>query len=167
MAEVEQGPDVVRQLLQTKLAQVPAEAARVSGPRIEGKDISYLVWQKVKKNYNSDPEEPLTLSQWKQKINPPAGSYNYMTEFESKLAECTDTQYHHKMCLNDKKIRPMNRYSDILAFAHSRVQLVERASMQGFREYEDSYINANFVDGPLAVGDRKIIASQGPLDNTF
>lgn len=61
----------------------------------------------------------------------------------------------------------MNRYSDILAYKHSRVQLVERASMPGFRDYEDGYINANFVDGPLAVSDRKIIASQGPLDVTF
>ena len=53
----------------------------------------------------------------------------------------------------------MNRYSDILAYEHSRVRLVERSSMPGFRAFEDSYINANFVDGPLAVGDRKIIAS--------
>ena len=63
------------------------------------------------------------------------------------------------MCLSDKKIRAMNRYSDILAYEHSRVWLVERSSMPGFRAFEDSYINANFVDGPLAVGDRKIIAS--------
>ena len=39
--------------------------------------------------------------------------------------------------------------------------------MLNFMPFEDGYINANFVDGPLGVADRKIIASQGPLAETF
>ena len=32
----------------------------------------------------------------------------------------------------------------------------------------NGYINANFVDGPLKdIGNRKIIATQGPKENTF
>ena len=58
-----------------------------------------------------------------------------------------------------------NRYCDILAFDHSRVKLVDR----GFQGDKDvwAYINANHVDGPMKEGDQKIIASQGPLENTF
>ena len=62
----------------------------------------------------------------------------------------------------------MDRYSDIKAYKHSRPILVPRASMPSGDPLVNSYINANFVDGPVGpVGDRKIIACQGPLDNTF
>lgn len=72
------------------------------------------------------------------------------------------------MLLVDKKIRDKNRYSDILAYKHSRVHLVPRASLETNNPLFDGYINANFVDGPLGIaGDRKIIACQGPLENTF
>jgi len=67
-----------------------------------------------------------------------------------------------------RAIANLDRYSDIKTLKHSRPVLVARASMPNFDLLSDSYINANFVDGPLGrIGDRKIIASQGPLDNTF
>ena len=70
--------------------------------------------------------------------------------------------------MNEKKLREQNRYTDILAYVHSRVQLLPRASIQGTDSLINSYINANFVDGPLGpVNNRKIIASQGPLENTY
>ena len=65
------------------------------------------------------------------------------------------------MLQTDKKFRDKNRYSDILAFEHSRVKLVQRPQMEGKGDEPDvqAYINANFVDSPLKPGDKKIIAS--------
>jgi len=58
-----------------------------------------------------------------------------------------------------------------LPFIHSRVHLVDRASLPSagdpIRAEANGYINANYVDGPLGLNDRKIIACQGPLENTY
>lgn len=84
----------------------------------------------------------------------------------------------------DPKFSRKNRYSDILTYRHSRIDLKPRESCNDsmfdlkFLDPEyDSYINANFIDvssltlfnstqSPLAYGDRKIIAAQGPTPNT-
>ena len=75
------------------------------------------------------------------------------------------------MCMEETKeikIHSKDRYSDIKAYKHTRPILVPRASMPDGHPVANGYINANFVDGPLGqIGDRKIIASQGPLENTF
>jgi receptor-type tyrosine-protein phosphatase A len=65
------------------------------------------------------------------------------------------------------KFKLKNRYNDILPFNHSRVHLVPRASMASGDTEVNAYINANFVDGPLGLNDRKIIACQGPLEKTY
>ena len=69
------------------------------------------------------------------------------------------------MMVSDSKYHPKNRYSDILAFDHSRVHLVDRG-MDGDKDV-NGYINANHIDGPLLSGDKKIIGTQGPKENTF
>ena len=56
------------------------------------------------------------------------------------------------------KFKPKNRYSDILPFSHTRVHLIPRASMTSGDPEVNAYINANFVDGPVGLNDRKIIA---------
>ena len=85
---------------------------------------------------------------------------------------CTDAGPQNQMLLSDYKFRGKNRYSDILAFKHSRVHLVPRDIENGDSEDDDSevagYINANFIDGPLGeLNNRKIIGCQGPKDNTW
>ena len=71
------------------------------------------------------------------------------------------------MLLRGQKFRDLNRYSDILAFKHSRVHLLPRPNLNQVDPEVASYINANFVDGPLReVGNRAIIACQGPKQNT-
>lgn len=61
------------------------------------------------------------------------------------------------MLERDRKFYDKNRYSDILAFKHSRVRLVERNGLVGDVA---GYINANFVDGLHGgVDNRGIIAS--------
>lgn len=158
MAAIEANPNQVKQALLAKLATVPASAAKVSGKRNDS-DVSYLIWQQVKHKVGIDFEEPLTLTQWRQ-----------MSNFEKEfmpLAACTETQNQEALLTYDKKLKDKNRYSDILAFNHSRVHLVPRASLTEGEPFVNGYINANFVDGPLGqVNDRKIIACQGPLENT-
>ena len=73
---------------------------------------------------------------------------NFEKEF-MPLAACTDTEVQEDMLLYDKKIAKKNRYTDILAYNHSRVHLVPRQSLQEVDPFVASYINANFVDGPL------------------
>jgi protein tyrosine phosphatase len=64
-----------------------------------------------------------------------------------------------------------NRYSDILTYHKSRVTLQRGVQDSEFPEAD--YINACFVNSPFQLsingqvfGDRKIIASQGPLPST-
>ena len=104
----------------------------------------------------------MTVSSWLQ-------VENHEPEFVP-LANCTDTEIQDEMCFNSREIRSKNRYIDILAFKHSRVHLVQRASMviPNGKELLHGYINANFVDGPRGdVDNRKIIACQGPLEESF
>ncbi|TRY78674.1 hypothetical protein TCAL_11593 [Tigriopus californicus] len=69
------------------------------------------------------------------KNRPPMGTFNHARAFE-----------------NQEK----NRYTDVLCYDHSRVQL---------QDGESDYINANFVDGYEQ--PRAFISSQGPLPKTF
>lgn len=69
------------------------------------------------------------------KNRPPMGTFNHARAFENQ----------------DK-----NRYTDVLCYDHSRVQL---------KEGDSDYINANFVDGYEQ--PRAFISSQGPLPKTF
>ena len=59
-----------------------------------------------------------------------------------------------------------NRYSDILPYEHTRVKLLARQIPKPGSDIVDQYINANYVDSPLAFGDKKIIATQGPTKET-
>ena len=77
----------------------------------------------------------------------------------------TETQ--DNMVVFSPKFSDKNRYSDILAYKHSRVHLVSRPSITKGDPEVNAYINANFVDGPLGLNDRKIIATQGPLEKTY
>ena len=112
MAEVEQDAATVRQLLQAKLATVPQSAAKVSGPRNE-QDISFALWERAKRKVGVDFEQPKTVSEWRQE-------QNYEKEF-MPLSACTDTNVQDDMLLLTTEIRPKNRYTDILAYKHSRV----------------------------------------------
>ncbi|XP_059152388.1 tyrosine-protein phosphatase 10D-like [Physella acuta] len=55
--------------------------------------------------------------------------------------------------------RPKNRFTNILPYDHSRVQLIARENEEG-----SDYINANYVPGYNS--DEEYIATQGPLSST-
>ena len=59
MVDIEQ--DGLRENLTQKLASVPPEAAKISGPR-EANDVSHQIWERVKKKVGIDFEQPLALS---------------------------------------------------------------------------------------------------------
>jgi protein tyrosine phosphatase len=65
----------------------------------------------------------------------------------------------------DSEFESKNRYNDIMVYDDTRVVLEKRPPKQD--TLQDTYINAAYVDSPLAVGDRKIIAAQAPLPNTI
>ena len=48
-------------MLLTKLATVPVEAARVSGPR-EPNDVSHRIWENIKHKVGIDFEQPIAVS---------------------------------------------------------------------------------------------------------
>ena len=89
MVEIEAGdPARVSQLLQAKLTGVPAEAARVSGPRGDN-DVSHRIWEKYVKptsmyKFGVDIEAPIPVSEWMQKTN-------FFPEFDL-LDACTLTE---------------------------------------------------------------------------
>lgn len=62
-----------------------------------------------------------------------------------------------------------NRYVDIITYNKSRVQLTTGVDLKV--KPEGDYINACYVNSPFpledGMGDRKIIASQGPLAETM
>ena len=92
----------------------------------------------------------------------------YASREFNPLSDCTETNHHNPMLLKADKFSDRNRYSDILAYKHSRVHLVPRQNDNEEDPEVAGYINANFVDGPLgSIGNRKLIACQGPKANTY
>ena len=163
MAQIEQGPEEVRRLMLSVLAQVPTSEARLSGPR-DSADTTFAKWQqvKVRDKVAVDHEEPLPLTHFDAVSEHPREFW--------RLNACTiETKEQKKLLLEDpEKLCSKNRYADIIPFRHSRVHLLPRASVAAKDAYVDGYINANFVDGPIGEpGNRKIIASQGPDYLTF
>ena len=71
---------------------MPAEAARVSGPRDKA-DISHAIWKKIKAKVGVDFEKPLLVSQWKK-------GRNFEKEF-MPLSACTETEHQANMLLTD------------------------------------------------------------------
>ena len=117
------------------------------------------MWQKMKRQFSSDFDKAKPLSQWRQQ------KVDTDEEFYA-LKDITDTETQRNKLAPHKKYKLKNRYRDILPYEHTRVKLMPRPGKEDQNTDLQAYINANFVDGPLQEGDKKIIGSMGPLPHT-
>jgi protein tyrosine phosphatase len=94
----------------------------------------------------------MPVSKWLKAVSKRIIERSIEHEFEV-LTSITDGETHYGLCMSDQKFLRKNRYSDILTYKHSRIDLQPRESCNDSifdlktldTEY-DSYINANFID---------------------
>eukprot|EP00794_Sanderia_malayensis_P007797 gene7797-8643_t len=115
-------------------------------------------FDEIELNGGTVKSRPVHISNLKQYIdhNHTNSDHGFFTEYESiKPATAHLTWEHSQQACNQHK----NRYSNVVAYDHTRVVLDEISNQEG-----STYINANFVDGYKH--PRKFIATQGPLPET-
>ncbi|XP_018334837.1 tyrosine-protein phosphatase 99A [Agrilus planipennis] len=88
------------------------------------------------------------------------GDCGFSREYEAIQADSTADQYPSEHSQHPDN-RAKNRYLNIIAYDHSRVQLLQ---MPGHKKNID-YINANYIDG--FQWSKAYIGTQGPLPSTF
>ncbi|EGR32665.1 protein-tyrosine phosphatase protein, putative [Ichthyophthirius multifiliis] len=80
------------------------------------------------------------------------------------IRKITETQYHNeKLKQFDSNLSKMNRYNTILPYTHTEVIL-----KQDHDDNEECYINASYINSIFEnEGEKRFIATQGPLPNTI
>ncbi|XP_075884925.1 receptor-type tyrosine-protein phosphatase zeta isoform X3 [Nelusetta ayraudi] len=102
-------------------------------------------------------EASLTLEDFVKHVSELHQNFGFRREFE-EVQSCPLEVEMTTDSSNHPDNRSKNRYSNILAYDHTRVRLSPQADIDGMRR---DYINANYVDG---VGGRRLyVAAQGPL----
>ncbi|XP_049782864.1 tyrosine-protein phosphatase 99A-like isoform X1 [Schistocerca cancellata] len=144
--------------------------------------VGFLIWRKcfhVNYYYLDDPPRinAPTLVDWdsqtEQKTAVPIelfakhvislhadGDIGFSKEYEAIQASSTQEEYTSEHSLHPDN-KQKNRYLNILAYDHSRVQLLP---VPGQKKSVD-YVNANYIDGFQQ--SRAYIGTQGPLPSTF
>ena len=123
----------------------------ISGP-LNSEDLSY---RELEEKKLQSLEEPLTVSKFTAKE---IEKRNLPKEFR-KLYDLCYLDGHKDRMNKDPEVQCFNRYCDILPFETTRVRLNDGME-------DGDYVNANFIDSALKQGDRKMIAAQGPLEET-
>lgn len=105
-------------------------------------------------------EASLTLEDFVNHVSELHQNFGFRREFE-EVQSCPLEVEMTTDSSNHPDNRSKNRYSNILAYDHTRVRLSPQADTDGMRR---DYINANYVDG---VGGRRLyVAAQGPLGSS-
>nr|XP_057943477.1 receptor-type tyrosine-protein phosphatase zeta isoform X2 [Doryrhamphus excisus] len=108
----------------------------------------------------SDDRQPFPVKDFVQHVGHLHQTHSFQRKFEEVQACTLDTTMTSDIS-NHPDNKAKNRYSNILAFDHSRVRLLPPHSKDGRSR---DYINANFVDGFKT--KRSYIAAQGPLKSS-
>jgi len=82
------------------------------------------------------------------------------------LYEITYSHKHQLRMNNDPAVYNLNRYTDIIPYDDTRVVLNDRW-VTNENHAQDSYINADYINSVMGQNDRKLIATQGPLELTI
>jgi protein tyrosine phosphatase len=81
------------------------------------------------------------------------------------LYEITYSHKHQLRMNNDPAVYNLNRYTDIIPYDDTRVLLQDRW-VNAENHAIDSYINADYINSVMWKNDKKLIATQGPLEIT-
>uniref|UniRef100_A0A1A7Z2V7 protein-tyrosine-phosphatase n=1 Tax=Iconisemion striatum TaxID=60296 RepID=A0A1A7Z2V7_9TELE len=115
--------------------------------------------------YRPDEETSFPLKDFPKHVAELHSTRGFQREFEESYKEVRSCTVDMELTADSSKHpdnKTKNRYSNILAYDHSRVQL----SSQAFKDVKTSdYINANYVDGFKR--PRSYIATQGPLRSSI
>ncbi|CAG9855543.1 unnamed protein product [Phyllotreta striolata] len=123
--------------------------------------VAALDWN-VQPEPNAEYRGPIPVSLFPRHVEElhADGNIGFSKEYESIQTEtCNEVEAPAEESQNPEN-KPKNRYLNIIAYDHSRVQLLPMKGLKG-----TTYINANYIDGFQV--NRAYIGTQGPLPSTF
>ena len=106
----------------------------------------------------TDPRAPVDLENFEDHVSQlkANGSFGFSQEYAMISRELINDYSISALPYNNMK----NRYANVPAYDHSRVELLQIDSTPGC-----DYVNANYIEG--FSGPREYIATQGPLPETL